>query len=173
MNQEIKLIHRIAAGEEVALKNLYDMYFPRLSRFLLRVTRDPEHIVEIINDVFFVIWRNARGFRESSTVSTWILGIAYKRGLKHISRQSNAPVGVDVSCVVEDTEGKFDDERNAQQLFALLSPDQRAVMELTYFFGYSYKEISEITQCPENTVKTRMFHARKKLRALVEKHTHV
>ena len=173
MNPELELIHRIAAGEEAALKRLYDLYFPRLSRFLLRVTRDPDHIVEIVNDVFFVIWRNARGFRENSSVSTWVLGIAYKRGLKHMSRHGNASADVDINNVAQDAEETFHDERNAQQLFALLSADQRAVMELTYFFGYSYKEISEIIECPENTVKTRMFHARKKLRALVEKHTHV
>ena len=51
---------------------------------------------------------------------------------------------------------------------AKLSPKHQAVIILTYEFGYSYREISQILDCPENTVKTRMFHARKALRALLE-----
>jgi RNA polymerase sigma factor (sigma-70 family) len=50
---------------------------------------------------------------------------------------------------------------------ALLPPKQRAVVELTYFHGYSYGEIAEIVGCPENTVKTRMFHARSRLKELL------
>lgn len=47
---------------------------------------------------------------------------------------------------------------------ALLSPEQRAVVELTYYEGLSYPEIANLLDCPTNTVKTRMFHARKRLR---------
>ncbi|MDX1555026.1 MAG: sigma-70 family RNA polymerase sigma factor, partial [Xanthomonadales bacterium] len=48
-----------------------------------------------------------------------------------------------------------------------LSPDHRQVMELTYFGGFSYQEIADIAGCPVNTVKTRMFHARRRLRILL------
>ncbi len=48
-----------------------------------------------------------------------------------------------------------------------LSPEQRAVVELTYFYGLAYTEIAEIVGCPVNTVKTRMFHARRRLKELL------
>jgi len=48
-----------------------------------------------------------------------------------------------------------------------LSPDHRAVLELTYYLGHSCSEIAAIMDCPVNTVKTRMFHARNKLRVLI------
>jgi RNA polymerase sigma-70 factor (ECF subfamily) len=48
-----------------------------------------------------------------------------------------------------------------------LSPEQRAVVELTYYHEHSYQEIAEITGCPVNTVKTRMFHARRRLAQLL------
>lgn len=54
----------------------------------------------------------------------------------------------------------------------LLPPKQRAVVELTYYFGHSYDEIAEIVACPTNTVKTRMFHARAKLKTLLPKLGH-
>ena len=52
---------------------------------------------------------------------------------------------------------------------AQLSPEQRAVVELTHFNGMHYAEIAKIVDCPENTVKTRMFHARKNLASVLEK----
>jgi RNA polymerase sigma factor (sigma-70 family) len=48
-----------------------------------------------------------------------------------------------------------------------LPPDQRAVVELTFYHEHSYREIAEITGCPVNTVKTRMFHARRRLAQLL------
>jgi RNA polymerase sigma-70 factor (ECF subfamily) len=50
---------------------------------------------------------------------------------------------------------------------AELSPEQRAVVELTFYHGWSYQEIAEITRAPVNTVKTRMFHARRRLAPLL------
>jgi RNA polymerase sigma-70 factor (ECF subfamily) len=50
---------------------------------------------------------------------------------------------------------------------AELSVDHRQVIELTYFCGFSYQEIADIAGCPVNTVKTRMFHARRRLKVLL------
>jgi RNA polymerase sigma-70 factor (ECF subfamily) len=57
--------------------------------------------------------------------------------------------------------------RTLTHALATLSPEQRAVVELTYYHAYSYQEIAEITGCPVNTVKTRMFHARRRLAQLL------
>lgn len=147
---------------------MYHLYYPRLLRFLCRVTDSRESIVEIINDVFLVVWQSAGKFRGQSAVSTWILGIAYKKGLKAVSKQRP-------TLPLDDTlrgETPLDEQliraRHLRQCLRELTPEHRAVVELTYYFGYSYKEISDIVDCPENTVKTRMFHARKKLRTLLE-----
>lgn len=173
MQPENKLITQIAAGDESALRALYEIYYPRLARFLLRVTNDREHIVEIINDVFLAVWRGADGFRGDSNVSTWILGIAYNKGLKHMSRQRKVPLDWRAGATFDNEHDRIDHQRDTRQLLAELSPEQRAVFELTYYFGYSYSEIGDILNCPENTVKTRMFHGRKKLRALAKRNFYV
>jgi RNA polymerase sigma-70 factor (ECF subfamily) len=54
-----------------------------------------------------------------------------------------------------------------RNVVAELSVEQRAVIELTYFHGFGYKEIAHVIGCPVNTVKTRMFHARRRLKALL------
>ncbi|HEX7037172.1 MAG TPA: sigma-70 family RNA polymerase sigma factor [Pseudomonadales bacterium] len=162
---EGELLERIARGDEAALESLYRAWYPRLVRFVLRIVRDPGLVEEVINDVFLVIWRSAAAFRGDSHASTWILGIAYRRALKRAGQRRPAtreraedPDPEEVPCRRLELEG----------CLARLNPEQRATVELTYYFGYSYREIAEIMKCPENTVKTRMFHARRALRSLLE-----
>jgi RNA polymerase sigma-70 factor, ECF subfamily len=168
MHAEKQLIQQIAEGDEKALKELFRLYYPRLVRFLLRVTNNHESIVEIINDVFLVVWQSAHKFRGQSSVSTWILGIAYKKGLKAVSKQHPTQPLDESKQSDNPLEEQLIQTRDLCHCVGALTPEHRAVVELTYYFGYSYKEISDILGCPENTVKTRMFYARQKLRSLLE-----
>ncbi len=163
---EHELLQRIAQRDQAALERLYVSYYPRLARFILRVTRDVELGREVINDVFLVVWRSAHRFRGDSSVSTWIFGIAYRRALKSARRErAGASSSADAAHAdVELHTGSLDVESG----LARLSHEQRATVELAYYFGYSYREIAEIMSCPENTVKTRMFHARRALKNLLE-----
>ncbi len=162
MNPDKTLLDRISAGDEEALAELHRAYYPRLARFLLRLIGDEQLVAEVINDVFFAIWRNAGNFAGRSSPSTWILGIAYRQGLKAVRRKRpEQPLEDDVAgaSTVEGLSQRQDIDR----LLARLSPTQRAVVELTYFFGYTYGEIAAVLDCPEGTVKTRMYHARRLL----------
>ena len=172
--KERNLIAETAAGNSKAFEQLYLLYFNRLYQFIFRITRRQEFIEEIINDVMYVVWEKAATYNHTCRPSTWILGIAYLKSLK--SAEQN--------LIREDRSAEFDDEMDyfpdsgsqwiaevevnnwLEVAFDKLSPDQRAVVELTYHQGLHYHEISEIMQCPENTVKTRMFHARKILSEL-------
>ena len=162
MSQDRALLTRIANRDEAALAELYGAYYSRLGRFLLRVLGDEDAVIEIINDVFLVVWQSARNFRGESNPSTWILGIAYKKALKTFrKRRTTEPL--DDRLVGNDRPERLAERADLDRLLQRLSPEQRAVVELTYFFGYTYREIGEILGCPQNTVKTRMFHARRSL----------
>lgn len=157
-------MQRIAQGDQAALGEMYRSYFPRVSRFVFNLVKDPDCLGEIVNDVFLVVWQKAASYRGDASPSTWILGIAYRKALKWSSGQrhhqcfeDNLPLGTPAETLTQ----QDDLERALRQL----PVEQRAVVELTYYFGYSYREIAEILGCPENTVKTRMYHARRKLRA--------
>ncbi len=158
---ERELLERVARADEQALEALYTSFYPRLGRFLLRLTRDRGLVEEVINDVFLVVWQSAGSFRGASSPSTWIMGIAYKKMLKALRRERPVPLVDSVTSAVE-SQGEL------QSAIASLPPAQKAVVVLTYEFGYSYREIGAILKCRENTVKTRMFHARKRLRAMLE-----
>jgi RNA polymerase sigma-70 factor (ECF subfamily) len=167
---ELELLHRTAAHDRKAFEDLYYVYHRRLARFLTRMTRHPELAEEIINDTMWIVWQRAGEFRGSSRVSTWVMGIAYRRALKAFRRASVQLVPVDeaperASDVDASTEVEgFERIELIAQAIAELPLEQRLVVELTYYLGHSCAEIAEILDCPVNTVKTRMFHARRKLR---------
>lgn len=171
-HRERELLERIDARDREAMRELYLLYHPRLARFLRRMTRRHDLVDEIVNDTLFVVWEKAGDFRGDSRVSTWIMGIAYRRGL-HVLRAEHRADERMVLPTTEDPHRRHPvaEQSDLAELLARalesLSPDHRAVLELTYHLGHSCREIAVIMHCPINTVKTRMFHARNKLRTLV------
>jgi RNA polymerase sigma-70 factor (ECF subfamily) len=165
------LLKRIGARDREALRELYVLYRPRLARFLRRMSYRHDLVDELINDTLMVVWDKAQTFRGDSLVSTWIMGIAYRRGLNRLRTEHRAHERMVLPTIEEQPARHHADQADLaellEQALASLSADQRAVLELTYYLGHSCREIAAIMRCPINTVKTRMFHARNKLRKLV------
>ena len=170
-HRERELLKRIDARDREAMREFCLLYYQRLARFLNRMTRRHELVDEMINDTLLVVWEKAGNFRGDSRVSTWVMGIAYRRGLNLMRAECRAQERM----VRPTTEGQHLRDRAAEQselaqvlerALEGLRPDHRAVLGLTYDLGYSCAEIAAIMDCPINTVKTRMFHARNKLRQL-------
>ena len=172
---EAQLIALVVDGDRDAFQALYRAYFPRLARFLDRMTRNPPLIEEIINDTMMVVWQKAATYDHSCKLSTWIFAIAYRQGLKAVNGQDE-PVEEENEQPGESwREPEFALERLQLQqgvgvALEALPLEQRVVVSLTYFHDMDYKEIAETMGCPVNTVKTRMFHARRRLRDLLSVH---
>ena len=170
---EARLISRIAEGDRHAFETLYRGYFPRLARFLDRMARKPQIIEEIVNDTMLVVWQKSHTYDLSSKVSTWIFAIAYRKALKAL-RALDEPVESDFEQspgeAMQEPEHEVANlqlQRIVGKALDALSSEQRAVVNLVYFHGLGYGEIAEIMDCPVNTVKTRMFHARHRLKTLL------
>ena len=167
------LIGQVAGGDMTAFETLFRRYYPRLRRFLERTTRRPQLVDEILNDTMLVVWRKAGTFNLRSKLSTWIIGIALRRTLKALEHVDDA---IDFGPDAATSPAEFGpeaqllrQEQRTQLRRALksLSQDHRAVIELTYYEGCRYREIAAIVGCPIDTVKTRMFHARRRLKSLL------
>jgi len=172
---EQALLQGIIQGDILAFETFYKAYYPRLFRFILRMTRSPESVEELIQETLLVVWQNPDRFNHDSKISTWVFGIAYHKALKSISQNTRRSNDLDVDELAEtlgdSTSNLAQSQENEDWLkcaLAVLPPDQRAVVELTFYYDLPYQEIAKILDCPENTVKTRMFHARKKLQVFAE-----
>jgi RNA polymerase sigma-70 factor, ECF subfamily len=166
---ELALLARIAARDAQAMHELYHLYHRRLARFLMRMTSRYDLAEEVINDTFWVVWQHAADFRGASQLSTWIFGIAYRRALKTLKRV-RPDFAAEADEAPEQTEEPWQQAELREWLgvaLAKLPHEQRMVLELAYNIGHSCEEIAVIMQCPVNTVKTRMFHARRKLKVLL------
>jgi RNA polymerase sigma factor (sigma-70 family) len=173
-DDDITLIRRVAVKDRQAFEILYHRYARRLYGYLSKFLRQPEVVEEVLDDIMLVVWQNASRFDYTSRLSTWIFGIAYHKVLK--ARTRAAKESTDVLPETPEWSDQDDPEgiMARQELgytlaraLEALSPEQRAVVELTFYHEYSYQEIATITKCPVNTVKTRMFHARRRLAQLL------
>jgi RNA polymerase sigma-70 factor (ECF subfamily) len=168
--EENELLDRVRARDLRAFEKLYRIYQPRLARFLLNLVRRPQLVEEVLNDTMMVVWQTAGNFRGTSKLSTWIFAIAYRKALKARARWPEPVADEPFDTRVSSDPGP-DQQLQHRDLhdaltaaMDLLSSDHRAVVDLTYFHGLGYREIAEIMNCPVDTVKTRMFHARRRLK---------
>jgi len=178
-SDEVAILQRIVKKDEVAFESLYKRYHPKLFRFVQRMINDPYQVEEVVSDTLYTVWKGAEKFQYKSKVSTWIFSIGYRTALKAIrtgnrhsryTRSGDNPDAVTDPSKGSDPAADTELRESISQLSAALkslSTEQRAVVELTAL-GWSYIEISQIVDCPINTVKTRMFSARKKLRTNLE-----
>ena len=170
---DAELVDRVAHGDSGAFESLFRRYRPRLRRYLDQRTRPPELIDEIVNDTMMVVWRRAASFDLRSPASTWIIGIARRVGLKATAaaRERTEPIDAeraDESAVIPHVRAEHRElQSGLAEALRTLSPEHRAVIELAYLRGMSCREIAAVLGCPADTVKTRMFHARRRLKALL------
>ena len=167
---ERELLERVKMHDLDAFERLYRIYQPRLARFLTNLVKRPQLVEEVLDDTMMVVWNTAGSFRGTSKLSTWVFAIAYRKALKARMRwpdpledqQFDNRVSNDAAPDAELEQSRI---RSALvDAMEGLSAEQRAVVDLTYFHDLGYREIAEILGCPVDTVKTRMFHARRRLR---------
>ena len=173
---EASLIARIAAGDAVALRVLFARHYVRIYRFTRRLVRDGALAEELTNEVFLEIWRHAKSFQGTSSALTWMLSIAHHRAVSSLRKRREEPWDDGAAYALADAAD--DPEVAAQKRDAgailrrcldALSPEHQGVVDLVYYHEMSVSEAAAILRIPENTVKTRLFHARKRLSELLRK----
>lgn len=168
------LIRRVADGDREAFRALFEAYQQPVFRYLVRLMRDEAVARELTNDVMIEVWKGAARFEGRAKLRTWIFGIAHNKGVDVLRKRSELPWDekaaeslVDDGPSPHEMAAQGDLRRLVLGLLDRLSPEHRAVIQLTYYEGLSVREIAQTVDCPEATVKTRMFYARKQLKALL------
>jgi RNA polymerase sigma-70 factor, ECF subfamily len=170
------LIARIAAGDAAALRGLMARYCVRVYRLVLRLVKNPAIAEELTNEVFLEIWLNAGSFAEASSAATWVLSVAHHRAVSSLrKRRENGwdePTMLNVPDAADDPEmtaQKVDKSSALRRCIKALSPEHAAIIDIIYYHEMSVQETAAVLHIPENTVKTRLFHARKRLAELLKR----
>jgi RNA polymerase sigma-70 factor (ECF subfamily) len=167
---DLALLDAIRAGDRGSFEQLYKLYHPRLTRFLMNLIHRPALVEEVLNDTMMVVWQRPHSFQGASKFSTWLFAIAYRMAMKGLRRQDQAiedreqDERASEALNPEDEAGHERLSRLLMEALEQLSPAHRAVVDLTYFHDLGYQEIAQVLECPVDTVKTRMFYARRHLR---------
>ena len=168
------LLKSIAAGNKLAMQALFARHKVRVYRFVLRLVGDATLAEDILSEVFIDVWRQAGRFEARSQVSTWILAMARFKALSALRRRPADDLDLAAAEMVADH--NHDPEMALQisnrravlrTCLEQLSPEHREVIDLVYYHEKSVEEVAEIIDAPRNTVKTRMFYARKRLAELL------
>ena len=172
-----QLMVQLQEGHQAALSALYDRYVGRVYGMALQKLTDPAEAEDITHDVFVNLWQRASTFQpDRGKLSSWLLTVAHNQIVDTLRRRRRAgeaheaiardPVAVsevaqeNTAAIAEQNE----ETRQVRQALETLPPDQREVIVLSYYQGYSQSEIAERVQIPLGTVKGRMRLAMVRLR---------
>ncbi|GJM15776.1 MAG: RNA polymerase sigma factor [Thermodesulfobacteriota bacterium] len=176
-HSDLQLIEEIVDSNKEAFKALYEKYVRQVFSFVYKITRDSKLTEEVVNDTMFEVWKGAANFKGNSTVLTWIFGIAHNKSMNELRKKRPEALDPEEFSrfassdeTAEEIVVKKDRSERMNYAMSELSPEHRTVLELTFYNGLSYQEIAEIMECPVNTVKTRMFYAKNKLKESLSKY---
>jgi RNA polymerase sigma-70 factor (ECF subfamily) len=168
------LIQSIAAGDRSAMRILFARHNVRIYRFLLRFVADRSTAEDLVSEVFLDVWCQAAKFQGRSLVGTWLLAIARNKALSAMRRRPTEELDEDAAAGIgdpsNDPEATMQNRQKADVLancLRRLSAAHREVIDLVYYHEKSIDEVAKIIGVPQNTVKTRMFYARKQIAELL------
>ena len=164
-------------GEQEALAVLVSRWQPRLRTFAWRLTGAHDAAQDVVQESWMAIVRGLNGLDDPASFRTWAYRIVRNKAADWIRRRGTQ---WDVQAKLADRPARFDadggdgvidkdDSRRLRRAMEGLSIEQRAILSLHYLDGMSLKEIGETLGIPEGTVKSRLFHARKQLRGVLER----
>ena len=172
------LLKSIAEGDKTAFKELYISYQPRLVKFCSRILKnDVALAADMADEALIAVWNSAGSFSGKSQPSTWIHSIARFRLIAYLRKSKEVLLDNDsIALALVDESPLPEDEILSSEVSAeiadglgKLSNKHREVIELVYFKELSVKEVAKALDISENTVKTRMFYARNKLKGILTK----
>jgi RNA polymerase sigma factor (sigma-70 family) len=168
------LLSLIAAGEELALAELYDRFGRVAYGLALRTLRDPGLAEEAVQDAFVSAGRSAGQFDPTRGLPrSWLLTIVHRRAVdlvQHAVRRPEVPaekLPEGSSPPTVESAALREERRAVRQALELIPVEQREAIELAYYSGYSQTQISDRLGVPLGTIKTRMFHGLRRLRVLL------
>jgi RNA polymerase sigma-70 factor, ECF subfamily len=174
-NAEVnQLLQRIGRQDQAAFRQLYKAFSPRVFAYVQNMLNDHARAEEVLVDTLYEVWRQPQRFRGDSQFSTWLIGIARRKALMAYRARRPDEVHGDLEDIAEITASETPDgyaelaskqrREGVQHCMGKLSDEHRECLHLVFYEGMGLAEVAEVQNCPEGTVKTRLFHARQKIK---------
>jgi RNA polymerase sigma-70 factor (ECF subfamily) len=171
------LIKAVARQETAAFERLYRLYEKRVFQYVRTLVDDYSIAEDVVIETMTAVWRGATTYAQTSTVSTWIFGIARHKAVDALRKPSSRRESVPLDEVVElpaQQEGPIETMNRTQvadimqDALKKLSRDHQEIMRLVFYEEMPYEEIASLLSIPENTVKTRVYHAKRQLKQILD-----
>jgi len=162
---------RIAVRDEEAMAALYRAFSRRVHAYVVNHCHDAAMAEEVTVDTMFEVWRRPDRFRGESRFSTWLIGIARHKMIDAIRQREEPAEDLEdfAETLADPGPDAFDAASDMQRRVRVeaclgrLPREQREAMHLVFYQGMTLGEVASVQGIPENTVKTRMFHARRRI----------
>jgi len=168
----VEIGERLNRGQPEALEDAYRALGPLVMSYLSRYVPRPD-IEDVLQRVFFEVWRAHGRYDPSLSLRAWVLGIARKRAIDHLRKRRDVVVPIDSMREITGEDGREVADRfvwadEVRTGLKQLPDPQRAVLELAYFEGYTQAEIAVALDIPLGTVKTRTSRGLQRMAGLLE-----
>ncbi len=171
MKEDLDLLRQISEGHDAAMEVFFRKYSPVVYRYALKSSGDTALANEVLNDVMLDVWKKPLRFEAKSKLSTWLISITrfklidrYRQNKRHFSDELDEKI---VDETIQTGDELIEAAQNAKfvkQCMDGLAQVQKEIMHLAFFEELSYPEIAIIVDCPEGTVKSRVYHAKEALK---------
>ncbi len=167
------LLAAVAHGDRSAFERLYHSYEKRVYQYVQTLVSDASMAEEVVGDTMLAVWRGAGSFACTSRVSTWIFGIARHKAFDAIRRSGRRQREVELDGAIDlpHPHDRPDEDVLRRQLatltqraMAALTREHREILRLVFYEEQPYEEISALLGIPTNTVKTRVYYAKQRLK---------
>jgi len=172
---EIELLQRMAGGDRDAFAQFYRQVERPLFGYLMKLVREREMAEDILNETMMEVWRQAGRFEGRSAVNTWVFSIAHHRAVSRFRKRRESALDEEHAATIADERPTPDQRAQSSGMARLLARlmeqltfEHREILHLAYYQEFSVQEIADALHLPPNTVKTRMFYARQRLKVLLQ-----
>lgn len=171
------LLQLVSEGNEDAFSVLYKRHSPVLLRYAANLLNgDVSLAADIVDEAMFQIWKSASAFQGKAKPSTWMHSITRNKLIDYLRKNSDNRLDKDllrmsmdkVSPSAEASLMQASAEKDLFRFMEKLSAEHREILALAYFQELTIKEIAGMLKISENTVKTRMFYARQKMKTILQ-----
>ncbi len=182
-NSDDLLLRRLRGGDYEAVEELYNRYSRITFALALRLLSDPGGAEDIVQEVFLKIWRNPDSFDPNrGRFASWLMSVVHNQCIDQLRKKRHTNVSLDQEETQEHLNYLVDNKPAPEeevwikmrrdlvrQVLNQLPQEQRRLIDLAFFGGYTHQEIATQTGQPLGTVKSRIRQGLLKLKSLLEK----